>query len=648
MPSKAFLLAFIVAVLGVARVSGQPRHSVIVLVDESGSLQRDPGWRNKAATLLAYSLPEGNALAISGFGNKGRILDLRPLALADAGDGRQNRDLLATRSLKLGAGDRQTDIYGAITQSLDQFAEMAPEIRQAAPPILIVLSDFRPDPNPTDSEKASVCRSLQQTNTQFIAVGFGSVNKAVMHELTTCSAGGLEWGIVSDFSALFDVFWKLEHRLTQQVPLAAREIATDSESFRIDVPGWAKTLLVLATGGHPGWVWKLPPEALEYDSNGFRLIRLAGGTSALNIPITGGSGVRIAAVGFGSLSAALEFDPPKPWVTGETVTISAQLHAMPRGDLVEQWRSSSAEEASATWRLLGESVYLAFDPNAHAFKGFWRAGRGTGNLSIDIGGGNWQHEDKSEVSAAAVTFSGLNDGVLFRRALFKDSGTSMQALSQLRNRSFDLIFEADGLLKPQPEHLHFGPGQHEASIRIQPSNGGRLSLVEMLRAIVEPPWEQASILRVSLVASSGERLAASEPIRVVVTSYPLWQRLGLALSALGGALMLLVGMIAGRRFPAWFLIETDTKGKRVPGGRVLALGGHRRRIAIESIGLGDGALRCSLLGRVSFHRSGDVELWPGGRSPLADQRENGAVQPGDIIAKKRSDGTIVAFTVERG
>ena len=117
--------------LGMPRVWAQPRHSVIVLVDESGTLRRDPGWRNKAAALLAYGLPEGNALAISGFGNRGRKLELRPLALADAGEGRQNRELLAMRSSKLGAGDQQTDIYGAITQSLDQFTGMAPEIRQA-------------------------------------------------------------------------------------------------------------------------------------------------------------------------------------------------------------------------------------------------------------------------------------------------------------------------------------------------------------------------------------------------------------------------------------------------------------------------------------------------------------------------------------
>jgi hypothetical protein len=81
---------------------------------------------------------------------------------------------------------------------------------------------------------------------------------------------------------------------------------------------------------------------------------------------------------------------------------------------------------------------------------------------------------------------------------------------------------------------------------------------------------------------------------------------------------------------------------------VLALGGHRRRIRLESIGLVDGALRCSMSGKVLFHGSADMAVWPGGRSPLADQHKNSAVQPGDVIAKKRSDGTIVAFTVERG
>jgi hypothetical protein len=486
MPSKVMLLAAIVVVLAASRVSAQPRHSVIVLVDESGTLQRDPGWRNKAATLLAYSLPEGNALAISGFGNKGRNLDLRPLALADAGAGRQNRELLAARSSKLGTGDQQTDIYGAITQSLDQFAEMTPELRRATPPVLIVLSDFRPDPDPTDSEKAAVCRALQQSNAQLISVGFGSVNKAIMHELTACSAGGLEWGIVSNFAALFDVFWKLQHRLTEQLPLAAREIATDSENFTMDVPAWAKTLLVLATSGRDGWQWKLPPGALEYDANGFRLIRLAGGAGVLNIPISGGSGVRIAAVGFGSLSAAVAFAPPKPWLKGETVAVSAQLHALPGGDLVEQWRSSAAEEASAMWRSSEEPVYLAYDSNAHAFKGFWRAEGGTGNLSVDIGGGNWQVQDNSDVSSAALTFSGLHDGVLSRLALFRDSGASLQARSLLKDRTFDVVLESDGPLKPQPERLHFGPGQHEASARLQFSNGTPISLTEKLRSIFAP------------------------------------------------------------------------------------------------------------------------------------------------------------------
>jgi hypothetical protein len=185
------------------------RATVFVLVDESGTMRRDAqGWRKEAAALLAYSLPAGDSLVISGFGNPGRKLELDPMLVGDSENGRQDRLLLATRSRNLGDSDQKTDIYGVLRAALDRISSIDPHSRELSPATIVMLSDFKPDPEPDPQSKQDVCRMLSQYRTTFLGVGFGDVDRKNLEYLGDCAHEqlGVRWTPRRLFSASFGSF----------------------------------------------------------------------------------------------------------------------------------------------------------------------------------------------------------------------------------------------------------------------------------------------------------------------------------------------------------------------------------------------------------------------------------------------------------
>jgi hypothetical protein len=157
----AEVAVFVGVILYAPHLAASDKHTVVVLVDESGTLKKDPGWRKRAASLLAYSLTSGSSLAISGFGNPGRSLPLKPLPIGDTGQELSNRKILSDCAFQLGDSDSRTDIYGAIRSALKEFASIPPRVRESSPPVMIILSDFVSDPVPTAADRETLCGDLR-------------------------------------------------------------------------------------------------------------------------------------------------------------------------------------------------------------------------------------------------------------------------------------------------------------------------------------------------------------------------------------------------------------------------------------------------------------------------------------------------------
>lgn len=648
----ACAVIFLANTPNVRGMTGQGRQRrVIVLVDESGTLRTDPGLRNSAAALLAHSLDAGSSLAISGFGNPGRELNVEPLPIGDSGKPAENRRLLAERAYKLGDSDKQTDIYGAIRAAVNYFSTVPPSAREAAPPVLIVFSDFRPDPLPSVGERDNLCRDLgtQSKYLDFIAVGFGSVDAATMQNLVNC-ASGLEWGGVTDASSLLGVFWRLQHRLTQAVPVDSKTISNEDSEYTPNLPPWADGGLLLASGGPPHWDWVLPSGISQIIGKGFRLVRIPTGKSSGAIRFQRAKGVTISLVAFGDLEANARSASDQPYLRGEAVQLTAELSRRRSGSNVSEWRTVASNEASARWEHCGESVSLLLKPGESTFTGFWKAGApisGTACLlSIDIGGGHWEHEARIEVRDAAFHLEGVEDGKVTRGVWRSGDDVSLAVRTDLGNRAYQGGVAVRGMLPEAVYRFEVGPGRGTALIAIRTGEQGSTGWLDLLRALVHPPAEREAVLRPVMASHDGVDVPAGPPVRLVISPKPGWVRIGIPVAGILIGLWGLFSWLRGPRFPPYILMQVSLDGKSVPGGQFVALHQFRKHLRLDSVGLARCYLQCNRSGQVTLSGKAICVIRPG-QIPLPEVSIlKFVLEPGMIICGRLSNGSWLALKLD--
>ena len=300
------------------------RQTVFVLVDESQSLKADrAGWRKDAAALLAYSLSDGRSMSLSGFGDPGRKLDITPLPLDSTELGIQRRNSLANTAGSLKVSDNKTDLFGAIHDVLVEASKMDPLLRHSAPPVLVILSDFRTVPVRSSSEQQVLCEELQKSHVDLIEVGFGKVDFPTSNYLANC-AGTSRWGVVSDPAALPEVFWKLQNRFTKSLKIFEGEFAGPRD-VPIPIPEWADEVLLLGLNERDGettstWDWAGDNlKQMQVNPGGrYRLARVqvvrgAGVKAPTIIHVSKSPGVKLSAVARGQLVLRIKTEPPSPW-----------------------------------------------------------------------------------------------------------------------------------------------------------------------------------------------------------------------------------------------------------------------------------------------------------------------------------------------
>jgi hypothetical protein len=626
------------------------RRTVIVLVDESGTLKADRGgWRKEATSLLIDSLPDGSLMALSGFGEPGRKLELRPLPLDASPSGTASRRQLAATAQMLGDRDGKTDLYGAIGLSLAQFERLDPTSLRSAPPALIVLSDFQPDPLPSPEQERQVCDQLRRSGVQFLALGFGKVDKPRMQALSACSSG-LPVATIAEPAGLLQAFWLLYRRLTNSLRVFD---ASAQASLAIPVPPWASELYVLGTSANrpaSAWDWTVPGSMAGSAGRVYRIAKLTysqGAARALEIAIRQPEGVQISVVARGDLVVRLTHDSPQPWLVGEFVRFAALLTDTRRKQPANEWIPMSKAESAAFLRLPdGVESGLLLDPDSGSFRGgAMMPPRQTfsARALVSVDGAAWDAPLEAPVRDAPVKL-GAGGELMAAKAWLPGQTVRVSLESALDNRSFTLFYNTSARAGACNGQIQFDAGNRRGVLRVQ-AGPGRATWRDWLIA----PATVTASLALKTVLENGQAVETPAAIPLLIPFYPTWLRLLLAALLLLPLMTLARVGVIGRRLPKWHLVACDTSGRTVASREPLRMAAYRKSLSLETFGIPRTALRRSLFGKTTVDLGPGVQLRPGGVDlgivPATKQPQ--PLQVGDLLIYQPAAGAGSACRVEK-
>jgi hypothetical protein len=635
------------------------RRTVFVLVDESGSLKSDrAGWRKQAASLLAYSLSDGSSMSLSGFGNAGRTLELSPSLLDYTPLGTRHRQALAQTAAGLTDSDNQTDLFGAIHAVLVEISKMDPALRKSAPPALVVLSDFRPDPSPDAKSQHRLCEELGTSHVDLVEVGFGGLDRKVSDYLAAC-AGTTLWGSVSDPAALPEIFWKLQSRFSRSLKIF--DEAAHAGEIRIPTPEWAEELLVLGLNTTVGsttgdWTWSGADLVNIQQGERYRLGRIADlrndqKTGQTSLQLAGSvKGLRLLAVARGAIELRVTGQPQPPWYRSEIIAISANLISSRSGKPVTEWQTAGAAQYAADLKIAGgDSAALRLDTAQNSFKGtvtIPAVPKLSADATVSIDGATWSDQLSGSVSPMPVELGLDGQGRLAVRTWSFGVPVNEKIRSSIPNREFDVTVSAAGPVEVNPDTMHFNASTTAASITIR-AKRGPIDKGPLVFWFEDEPGRVASLTLTTHLKSG--QVIASGPVPVVVELQPLWKRVAVAIGAILTVLICLIVLIRGRALPKWLLVPSDASGNPVRGADPVRLSAYRRSLDLKSYGMPGAVLYRSMGGRVGVRLRPGVQLQPAGTSiPFqpADRNIDSPVGLGDRLHYRRPDGTSFTYKID--
>lgn len=630
-----------------ANTAPADRRTVFVLIDESGTLKADAaGWRKQAAAMLAYALTDGSSMAMSGFGNAGRTLDLAPRYLDSSPDGIRNRMHLAELATALTDNDRQTDLFDAIRQALTEVSKMDTAVRQAAPPAIIVLSDFQPDPAPNEATRAQLCQDLRNSSSDLLLVGFGKVDTRVAEYLASC-AGTTAWGAVGGPRALLDVFWKIHRRYTSSLRVYQRRLDGQSR-FAVPVPPWSGELFLLASSDDPAktvnqWQWSVLDARHQYEGRYYRLARLTPSPEllrkgVLDVGLENSSNIVLSVAASGQLALKTVMQPPAPWLIGESVIFRQELVSSKTGKPVAEWTNSGdVEYASSVDLSAGNHVPLRWEHETSSFEGTLivpAEERLTGRAKLTIDGASWSQNISGTASSSPVDLGLDNQG----RMVFQTWGPGWPASKVIRsilpNRRFKATIAMAGF-DAGISALEFDSGTQLHRMSIEPP--ASVDFSERLFAFFRPLRPLTGAVKVATQFETGQTVE-SQAIPVVILFYPLWVRASIVIVVAGPIVFFALFLLIGRRLPPWHLVPCDDGGKPLRGRNPIRLANYRRSLSLDRHGVPGVAIKRSLFGATWVRLRGPVSLRTATGVSL-DGHSNHRIAVGDILLYKAGGNT---------
>lgn len=614
------------------------RRTVFVLVDESGTLRVDhDGWRREALALLAYALPNGSSVAISGFGNPERRLTLELSSLDDTEAGQTARRRIAERAANLSNDDRYTDLYGAIQQVVSKVASLDKAALRAAPPALILLTDFDADPQPDTAVRESACRSIRESGMELIAVGFGKVNTAAQTYIAAC-ADTLPVATLKNPGDLVETFWKVARRLSRYIRVHTTSLTT-STPVQVTLPEWATEAAVLAFAPDSpvsDWAWNVngvsPASAGRY----FRFCRIPiKKDRRLSIMVTGTHPVRLSVAVRGDAVLSLTSRTPEPWLRGESIPFSVQLIAASSGKVIHEWVSIDEVDRAAWLRTDDQQpLPMELDLARATFSApmlLPQAGPHHFTSTVLIDGTVWRAEMDATISPFPVQ---RTDGAL-RTWAWVPGNAEVKLTTDLGVRAFEALYTTSANLGHARGVARFGPASTTQTVRVRTSSGS------LIRDWFRPLDPITGTMQMDIRLQSGQTVGGFET-PVVISFTPLWIRL--ALTAIPAVLLLAV--MRGRRLPAWHLIRLDASWKPIPGD-VIRLRTHRRRIDLSRHGLPGTSIRRPIVGQTFVQLGQDTAVFVQGNRHLRYNYARKSIRPGDVISRRDPAGAETSYRVER-
>jgi len=597
-------------------------------------------------------------MSLTGFGDVGRSLAVKPLPLDSTKPGNKNRDFLSQTAGMLKDSDRNTDLFGAIHQVLVEVSKMDPSLRRSAPPALVILSDFRPDPIPDPKEKSSVCDELKRNNIDLVEVGFGDLDRATLDYLAEC-AGTSPWGIISDPAALPEIFWKLQNRFTKSLEVIDAEISL-SKDIQIRIPEWATELLVIGVSSDgqttSDWGWTGQKLLQVQQGERYRFARLlldeeARTSGSTSVHFSGAGKVRMMAVARGPLGLRVNTTPPSPWISGENVSVGATLISNISGKTVTEWEvAAGAEDSGELKTSVGSAVPLDFDPVGKSFKGTITVSAGprlAGEVLVSINGAIWPAHFEGTVTALPVGTVLDALGRMVIQTWTPGRRVKRRLTSTLPNTEFDVTLETTGPMDVEPKHFTFNSAEPEASLLVR-STEPQMSHRRMLDWLEDSPPQFGSII-VTTRLPSGQLISSSQPIPVVFVLRPLWERWAVAIGGIVILVLALFSVVRGRRLPAWYLVESDASGNPIPGTDPARLRCYRRSLDLGRLGMPGVVIYKSLNGRVGARMQGNVALLRMGCAKPAEPMQTYSDTPigvGDTLESRRPDGSPIYYKID--
>lgn len=642
------LLGFLFSCFG---RSNNNRRSVIVLVDESGTLKADHGgWRKEAASLLAESLSDGSSMALSGFGNVGRKLDVALRTLDSSPAGIESRQRLVRAAQMLGDTDQQTDLYGAIGSALAEFERLDAVVQRSAPPALVVLSDFQPDPIPDSAVEKKVCDQIRATGVQFLALGFGQVDGRRMQLLAGCG-GELPIATITEPAGLVNTFWLLHRYLTNSLRLF--EAAAPAQgSIEVPVPRWAGELWILGTSQTvpaSAWGWQVAGSSEAGAGKTYRMARIvseSGLSRQVRVALHGAEGVQLSVVARGDLVLRVRAESPQPWLAGEFVNVTASLIDPHVSQTATEWMGVSKAQSAASLHLAnGHDVTLTLDPKSGVFQsGSILAALDAfpANATATIDGAVWDAPLQGQVRSLSVKFRTAGDRVV-ARAWLPGEAVRILVESALDNRTFALVYETGGALGATHGELRFTAGSRERFLQVN-AGTGPAKAKDWLWA----PEPVIGKLSLKTVLDNGQIVEQLLPSTVVIEFYPTWLRFAIAFT-LGLPLTAFVLIsAAGRRLPRWHLVPCDASGRVLASREPLRLALYRRSLALDSFGLSGTRICQPLFGKPRLVLGPNVQLWPNGVNlgTAASSSDRRTLRVGDFVICTPTNGATCAYRVE--
>jgi hypothetical protein len=654
------LIAFSALAQAPATGSVASRRTIYLLIDESGTMKADSaGWRKHAASMLAQALPDGSSMAIAGFGDSGRKVDLRLRYLDNSNVGVSNRREIAGHAETLGDRDRRTDIYGAIRQAIEAADRRDDAAKGSSPAAIVVLSDFQPDPEPTEAERASLCDAIRRSKTDLALVGFGKVNFEVQKELAAC-AGTTPTGTVAQPAQLMDAFWKLQRRFTNSLRIESRKMAGEV-AIVLSIPKWADEVVLLAyseSGSKPigDWDWRPEVKATLSEGTHFRLARISESAvsdskGSVRVALQNTSGITFTAIARGELVLRVQTEPTPPWLSGESVRIEGELVSTKTGSRVTEWMGKDAPDYAAIIRTGSKrTAELGLGSQSAVFRGSFVAplGRFVGVSELHLDGAFWRSELEADTSWLPVDLGLDEQGRLELPQYAPGLPEKKLVRSLLPARSFDVAFQLNMDSGEVHQGLHFDASQQSAELTLVPSDWNASVFLARLPHLLDQPAPRVGSLKVTTKLASGQIVQSQTAIPVVLRVRPLWFRLLILLAALAPIAIAVIYLVCGRKLPRLHLVACDLKGRATRGAEVVAIGDRRRRFDLSVLGLRGVAIRQPLFGKafVDLSRAQDARVLLSGEAEFVGG-DRVAISEGDVICTRSKEANSVRYRVEK-